>query len=128
MAKQKERAADPAAEEIYAKGRAYYQAQDFARAAACFLQAAQKGHPDAENCLGCCYEAGQGVVRDFVRAADHYRRAAWRGNAYAQYNLGNCYAEGRGVARDDKAAFEWFRLSAENGYAPAQRRAALALL
>ena len=115
MAKKKAAPVDSAAQAVYEKGRAYYRAQEYERAFACFVQAAQAGDADAENFVGVCYEAGQGVARNEKEAITRYRHAAWHGNVFAQYNLGVCYAEGRGTARDEKAAFEWFRLAAQNG-------------
>lgn len=100
MEKKKSGFSHDSAQTAYETGRAYYDAQEYDRAVACFLQAADAGHTDAENCLGCCYEAGQGVPRDDKAAVNHYRHAAWHGNVFAQYNLGNCYFEGRGVKRD----------------------------
>ena len=91
MEKKKSGFSHDSAQTAYETGRAYYDAQDYDRAVACFLQAADAGHTDAENCLGCCYEAGQGIPRDDKAAVNHYRHAAWHGNVFAQYNLGNCY-------------------------------------
>jgi TPR repeat protein len=45
---------------------------DFTLAAELFQKAADLGHPGGSNCLGCCFERGDGVEKDIDRSARYY--------------------------------------------------------
>ena len=85
-----------------------------------YKKAAKQGNAEAQNCLGVCYEDGNGVTKDLSEAAKWYRKAAEQGNAAAQCNLGVCYYNGYGVTKDLAEAVKWFRKAADQGDAPAQ--------
>ena len=105
---------------LYRRGWRRFQRADYAGAAECYRQAAEKGHAGAQNSLGWLYQHGQGVPQDDAAAAEWYRRAAEGGHAGAQNSLGWLYQHGQGVPRDYAAAAEWYRRSARQGNAGAQ--------
>jgi uncharacterized protein len=86
--------------------------QDYAQAAAWFLQAAEHGDAKAQMALGDAYAKGQGVPRDDVQVVTWYRKAADQGYADAQSHLGVMYADGVGVAQDYVEALKWTNLAA----------------
>ena len=81
---------------------------------------AEQGDAAAQNNLGVCYQAGEGVKKDLAEAAKWFRRAAEQGDAKAQLNLGACYLTGTGVKLDKTEAATWFRSAADQGEARAQ--------
>ncbi len=86
------------------------------------VKKAESGDTDAQNKLGFCYSAGEGVPKDEEEAVRWYTRAAQQGYAKAQYNLGLCYFSGNGVAREPYEAVKLWKMSAEQGFAEAQYR------
>ena len=78
------------------------------------LQAAERGHLDAQGFLGCAYGAGEGVAVDYAAAATWLERAAGQGHSSAQYNLGIAYAEGtESVVQNFELAVEWYQRAAD---------------
>ena len=61
-----------------------------------FREAADQGHPDAQNSLGVAYSDGKGVERGDEEAVKWFRAAAVPGDADAAFNLGVMYG-GEGV-------------------------------
>lgn len=60
--------------------------------------------PEAQFCLGWCYENGLGVQIDLPKAVKYYWIAMEQGHIDAKCHFSLCYGAGRGVARDfDKA-------------------------
>lgn len=122
--------------EMYTQG--VSEQRDYARAAACLLEAAKwyreaADHGDIEakaqlgfmfNSLGILYESGRGVSQDYAEAAVWYRRAADRGQPAAQCNLGLMYANGRGVPQDYLQSYVWLSLGAARLTAGDHARAA----
>ncbi len=94
--------------------------QDYARAAACYRSAADRGYSLAQFNLGYCYKNGKGVPRDLAAAARYYRMAADQGRLAAQYTLANCYYFGEGVPKDYAMAVRYYRMAADKGDADAQ--------
>ena len=94
--------------------------QDFAAAAALFLDAASRGYAPSQTSLGFQYHNGQGVPQDFSEAMRWYAKAASQGDARAENNIGVMHAEGQGVPRDYTEAARWYRRAAERGFAQAQ--------
>ena len=94
--------------------------KDAAEAVKWFRKAAEQGHSDAQNKLGCCYEEGSGVKKDLAEAAKWYRKAAEQGNAPAQYNLGVCYKSGTGVPKNFVEAHKWHNLASAQGFGTAK--------
>ena len=89
--------------------------QDYTNAVTWFRKYAEQGNADAQNWLGFCYYAGQGVQKDYVEAFKWYQKSAEQGNADAQYCLGACYDLGIGVTQDQKEGVKWYRKAAEQG-------------
>jgi len=85
-----------------------------------YRQAAEQNFAPAQNGVGFCYWAGQGVAKDEAEAVTWFRKAAEQNLAQAQCNLGGCYASGKGVAKDDVEAVTWYRKAAEQNHAEAQ--------
>jgi hypothetical protein len=92
--------------------------QDFAAAARCYLQAADRSHPSAEFNLGMLYARGQGVPQDEVQALMWIRRAAEQGSPDAQFDLGMRHYRSAIRLRSGNAtesrieAYKWLRLAA----------------
>ena len=112
--------ARPAYEDDFQKGRKYFAKEDYATAAAFFLQAAEHGHAMAQYNLGAMYLAGQGVEQDYRPAAYWFQEAAEQGVSQAQHNMGVMYAGGLGVTQDNGHASYWYHKAAEQGIAQAQ--------
>lgn len=113
-------AAELSAEELFKKGQAAYDEQDYETALKYLQHASDKGNANAQFYMGLMYRNGYGVEQDFARAVEYYSLAADQGNAGAQNNLGVMYYNGEGVVQDYEKAAEYFQLAAENGdqYAP----------
>ena len=81
----------------------------------------EDGDARAQNEVGACYAAGDGVsCQDYGEAVKWFYKAAMQGNADAQCNLGKCYLSGLGVKQDCSEAAKWYRKSAEQGNSCAQ--------
>jgi TPR repeat protein len=79
-------------------------AQDDARAAALYQEAADMGDARAMHNLGFMYAEGRGVPQDEFKAIDLYRAAMAQSYVPAITSLGVAYAEGRGVSREPATA------------------------
>jgi uncharacterized protein len=93
-------------------GIAAYNRQDYAVAAANFLDLARRGNVKAQTYLGFMYSTGQGVPQNFVAAAGWYTCAAERGDPLAQLMLGQLYENGQGVPENYVEAHMWLNLGA----------------
>jgi TPR repeat protein len=89
--------------------------RDQEAAARWFNMAALRGHADALNMLGRCYEFGWGVTADGREAVRCYTRAADQGHAWGEFNLASLYATGRFVPHDPKRALTLLVRSARRG-------------
>jgi TPR repeat protein len=91
-------------------------ADDHKKAAYWILQAASRGHSEAEFRLGWIYEKGYGYFRQNPeRAVYWYTKSAEHGNKSACANLGIIYSNGIGVPKDFLSAYIWFRILAAKG-------------
>ncbi len=81
---------------------------------------AEDGDPKAQNCLGACYQRGNGVNRDLDEAFKWFKKAAEQDYAPAQHALGICYFAGDGCAADENEAFKWLKKAANKGDNEAQ--------
>ncbi|QQO07848.1 tetratricopeptide repeat protein [Breznakiella homolactica] len=90
---------------------------DINTAIAFYTDAAELGHPLAQDALAALYFKGGDVEgdleQDYAQALKWYRVRAEAGDSFGQYMVGECYYCGHGVAQDFMAAFEWYTLSAE---------------
>jgi len=107
-------------EEQFQRAMAYYTGvgapMDDHQAIAWFRKAADRGHADAQECLGDTYANGEGVPQDDYQAVAWYLKAAEQGNMYGQFSLGIMYRDGRGVSQNDQQAVAWFHKAAEQGH------------
>lgn len=106
-------------EEIYQAGLAAFDEQDYAKAAAYYELAADRGYGKAQNNLASLYEEGLGVEQSYEKAFEYYQKAADQGLAGAQFNLALEYEEGHGVEQDYGKAMEYYQLAAAQGNAEA---------
>ena len=81
--------------------------QDFSRAHALYLEAAQKGNNSAKINLGYLYFMGEGVDQNYEEARNWYLSAAKNGSKYAQLNLAMIYRNGFGVPKSNTDAEYW---------------------
>jgi TPR repeat protein len=99
--------------------------QDFAKASAWYLKAAEQGNAMAQLNIGIAYDQGQGVPQDYAQAAFWWRKAAEQGIGQAQSNLGVLYFNGQGVPQDNAQAAFWYRKAADQCDADAQHNLGL---
>ena len=113
-----------AAEELLAKGNAYYQKEEYDEvgelvnyneAFQYYQLSAEKGNIKAQNNLGVCYFNGKGAEKDCAKAFSFFQNASEQGDIVAKNNLGLCYYYGFGVLPNKKRAATLFRESAEAG-------------
>ncbi len=88
-----------------------YDRADYQSALNVWLEAAERGEPEAQNNVGEIYERGVGAEPDYEKAAEWYRKAAEQDYRRAQYNLGALYERGLGVPQDPLQALNWYRRS-----------------
>jgi len=97
------------AKELYAEGKAFYDAEQYDKAVPKLKVAADKGHRKAQYRLGMCYKEGYSVAKDRKKAVDLFMKSAKQGYAKAQYQLGRAYMKGKGVAADQAKAKSWLK-------------------
>lgn len=117
-------AAGPSAQGLYDQGMHYLRGEgvmkDEAQAARLLRQAADQGHPRAQDELGTMYRCGLGGLRaDPEEAYRWFHRAAQQGDASAQDHLGALLENGVGVKRNLQEALRWYRKAADQGLARA---------
>ncbi len=86
-----------------------------------FLQAAQRGHSDAQVETALYYYYGDQkaeIDQNYLEAANWFDKAALQFSGVAQYYLGVMHREGQGVARDRIEGLRWLSLSANKFYVP----------
>ncbi len=98
-----------------------YQSGDFAKAAAIFAPAAEKGDPEAQVNIAFMYYCGMHVEKNHKLAAEWYRKAADQNHANAQFSLGTMNENGEGIARNLDEAYFWYSLAEKQGDKDAQR-------
>ncbi|MEY8241883.1 MAG: SEL1-like repeat protein [Cycloclasticus sp.] len=112
-------------EEVFDLGSDYYFGRkgtviNFTKAFKLYRDAADRGHPVAQNNLGVMYVNGEGVKQSYKEAYLLWSKAANQGLAHAQYGLGNLYIHGLGVEGDMNRALEWHLQAATQDFAPSQ--------
>jgi TPR repeat protein len=90
-----------------------------------YRQAADMGHPQAQEDLGLIYYTGYGVEQNFVEAVKWYKKAALQGRTKSAYDLGIMHCRGEGTPVDDSEGAKWILVAAEAGSAEAQWTLAL---
>lgn len=86
-----------------------YDRADLKSALAVWLEAAQKGDPEAQTNVAEIYERGLGGPPDFSSALLWYQKAADQKYSRALFNLGTLYEQGLGVAEDKVKALNLYR-------------------
>lgn len=107
-------------EEIYAKAKDAYAANDYTKAFNLYKKAAEQEYAEAQNQLGVMYSSGQGVPQDKTEAVKWFRKAAEQGHVKGQSNLRAMYLNGAGVNQDYAEAVKWLCKAAEQGEVLAQ--------
>jgi TPR repeat protein len=102
--------------------------KDARRAVHLYEMAAFQGHARAEDKLGCCYVAGDGVQTDFEKAFMWFSKAAAQGFPTAMYNVGVLCFLGQGVEQSYSEAVKWYALAASKGHRQAIASLACAAL
>eukprot|EP00439_Symbiodinium_sp_Y106_P089407 s1_g1943.t1 len=86
-----------------------------------FLQAAQRGHSDAQVETALYYYNGDeeaDIDQNYLEAVKWFEQAALQFSGVAQYYLGVMHRDGKGVARDRIEGLRWLSLSANKFYVP----------
>ena len=76
--------------------------------------ASDRGHADATNLLGHCYNGGIGVERDTKRAVELYIRSADMGSDDGCFSAGNELLLGKNVEPDYERAYAYLMRAAES--------------
>jgi TPR repeat protein len=84
------------------------------------LEAARKGHIDAEFAVGEHYRKGDVVQQDLMEAHRWTLAAAKKGSARAQYAMGCALELRKSRGKDAQTAMDWYRLAAAQGMPAAQ--------
>ena len=102
-------------EKTFAEGKAFYDAENYTEALPFLTEAAEKGHSNAQYCLGRMYYEGLGVDRDLEKAFSLAYKSAMQDDDMGQNLLGVLYVNGAGVALDYYEAVSWYRKAAAQG-------------
>ena len=94
--------------------------KDSDKALRLYHQAADMGHPQAQEDLGLIYYTGYKVKRNYVEAIKWYKEAALQGQIKSAYELSIMYCRGEGTPIDDSEGAKWKLVAAEAGSAEAQ--------
>ena len=86
-------------------------------AAACFREAAERGHAASQRLLGECLMAGEGLTKDATEAVRFYSLAEQKDDTIARTHLGLCYLTGEGVAKDAGRAVDLFERASDDAVA-----------
>lgn len=84
------------------------------------VEAADKGHADAQYQLGVMYGNGEGVPLNLQEAERRFMQAAAQGHEDACITLAWMYANGAGVDSDEEKARDLYTIAARHGSAKAQ--------
>ncbi|MEA1867370.1 MAG: caspase family protein [Thermodesulfobacteriota bacterium] len=100
-----------------------YDRANYQTALKVWLEAAERGDPEAQTYVGDIYAKGLGVAPDYSKAAKWYQKAAEQGYKRAQTSLGYLYEAGLGVKQDLLKALEWYRKAAGDALVLGENRA-----
>ena len=89
--------------------------QDYAKAMAAFLTAAEQDYAPAQAQLAYMYMNALGVEADYNEAMEWNNRAAQQGDAQAQAQIGYMYHMGLGVTQNLDEAGRWYTKAAQGG-------------
>ena len=92
---------------------------DFARAAALWIDHAQRGNLEASINLALLYRDGKGVSQSMTESLKWSTVAAQGGSPEGQYDMGLALLEGKFLPRDLPTALAWLHQSAHQGFAMA---------
>lgn len=84
-----------------------------------YLEAANNGHPTAQNNVACEYLNGVIIDQDYDLAVEWFEEATKQGDMYALNNYGTMLLNGNGVERNVERGFLMIKNSAEQGYSDA---------
>ena len=89
--------------------------QDYEKAFAYFLRAAELGHLQSIVKVSQFYLNGAGVEQSNSKAAYWFKEAAVQGHLQAQHAYALLFAQGKGVSLDYVQAYAWINMPAEAG-------------
>ncbi|KXS10313.1 HCP-like protein [Gonapodya prolifera JEL478] len=90
--------------------------QSHEQAAKWYLEAAKRGHAEAQYNLGVSHDTSEGVAKNYETAVEWYHAAANQGHLAAFHNLGWCYEWGHGVPQNSQEALTNYHKAANNGH------------
>lgn len=106
--------------EIFQRANEQYILHNYETALSLYRQAAEIGHPEAQNQLGWMLDYAKGTAENDQEAVKWYIKAAEQGCPDAQFNTGVMFMNGWGVEQDDFIAVKWYRQAAIQGDVDAQ--------
>jgi TPR repeat protein len=107
------------AESLFRRGEAYEKGDDVSQsidqAVACYITAAEMGHPGAQFKLGIFFLKGNGVEKNESLAVSYFERAVDRNHDGAMLILADCYMNGVVVPQDITRAVKLVQMAAQLG-------------
>ena len=91
-----------------------------------FLNAAERGHPQAQYFVALHLREGKGVEKNQTEALEWAKKSADGGFLRAADLVGSMYLNGEGAEKSPETAIEWFEKSAQAGFPQSQMALALA--
>lgn len=104
------------ADELNRQGVAEYKAQNYGKAFALFLQAAENGDAWGMYNVGRAYRDGEGTLQNMEEAFRWIKKAAQKSIVDAMFETGKMCYRGEGTEQDAVQAFAWCKKAAEEGH------------
>lgn len=101
---------------LYELAEQYDEADECEKAFPIYEKLANKGHAEAQEALGCCYQFGNGVEQNIEKAFEWYIKSASQGCADAMEDIGELYEDGLlPEGKDLEKAVEWYEKAKKHG-------------
>ena len=85
-----------------------------------YLNAANRGHIQAQYKVGTFYQQAKGTSRDHHKALYWFKKAPAQNDVYSYYQISKLYYANKEIPKDEKKAFKWCEKAAIGGLGVAQ--------
>ncbi|EIF51991.1 Sel1-like repeat-containing protein kinase family protein [Sulfurovum sp. AR] len=85
-----------------------------------YLNAANRGHIQAQYKVGRFYQQGKGTQQNHHKSLYWFKKAAAQNDVYAYYEISKLYYANKEIPKDEKKAFMWCEKAAIGGLGVAQ--------